>query len=80
MLEPAYREHELLVYKVDTYYRTARYMRYTVRVAGYHGIPFIYLFTWRIVYPPRYPYIDSTAAVFLSSSPAILLSLHDSRT
>ena len=41
-------------------------MRYTVRVAGCHGIPFIYLFTWRIVYPPRYPYIDSTTAVFLS--------------
>src|SRR6266702_3604921 len=38
---------------------------------------FIYLFgvTWQIVYPPRYPYIDSAAVAFLSRSPAILLSL-----
>ena len=47
---------------------TARYMRYAVRVAG-----FLSLFgvAWQIVYPPRYPYIDSASAVFLMSSPTV---------
>ena len=41
-------------------------MHYAICVVGCHGIPFLVcLFTWQIVYPPWYPYIDSTTAAFV---------------
>ena len=47
-------------------------MRYAVCVAGFLSL---FGIAWQIVYPPRYPYIDSAAAAFLLSSLAILLSI-----
>ena len=66
----------LFIYNTPFCYGTARDTRYARRVA------FLSLFdiARQIVYPPRLPLYRFSAAAFLSSSPAILLSLHDSRT